>query len=69
MAWLVTELRTIVTKILRGWVSAVGKLVVRGRAMMEEKDAEGWRVEDFKERIRRLKHWIPKIACLHNDLL
>ena len=50
-------------------MSVVGKLVVRGRAMMEEKDAEGWRVEDFEERIRRLKHWIPTIACLHNDLL
>ena len=47
VAWLVMELLTIFTKILRGWASTAGPVVVRGRAMMEEKDAERWSAEDF----------------------
>ena len=47
VAWLVMELLTIVTKIVRGWASTAGTVVARGRAMMEEKDAEGWSAEDF----------------------
>ena len=47
------ELLTIVTKILRGWASTAGTVVVRGRAIMEEEDAEGWSAEDFIRTLSR----------------
>ena len=45
----------IVMKILRGCASTVGTVVGGGRAMMKEKDAEGWSAEDFIRTLQRAK--------------
>ena len=55
VAWPVMELLTIVTKILREWVSTVEMVLVRGRAIMGEKEPEGWSAGGFKGTLQKAR--------------